>query len=177
MKNLRNKFIMAPVKLGYCEKNGFVNQKHLNFYDLRSKYIGAVILEPLYMDAGLREIPTQLGIDKNDKMDGLKKLTNLFYANGAKSIAHLNHPGRMANPKIPGNYWWSSTDKACENGGAVPQKMNREMMNKVIDLFIESAQRAVASGFDMIEIQFGHGYLPAQFLSPAVNDRDDEYGG
>ena len=50
-------------------------------------------------------------------------------------------------------------------------------MDKVIELFIESAQRAVASGFDMIEIQFGHGYLMAQFLSPAVNDRDDEYGG
>jgi len=177
MKNLKNKFIMAPIKLGYCNKQGFINKEHLNFYDSRSKNIGAVTPEPLYMNAGLREIPTQLGIDNNDKMDGLKDLTNLFYGNGAKSIAHLNHPGRMANPKIPGNYWWSSTDKACENGGAVPKKMNREMMDKVIDLFIESAQRAVASGFDMIELQFGHGYLIAQFLSPAVNDRDDEYGG
>jgi len=55
--------------------------------------------------------------------------------------------------------------------------MNREMMNSVIELFIDSAKRAVASGFDMIELQFGHGYLLAQFISPAVNDRDDEYGG
>ncbi len=177
MNTLRNKFIMAPVKLGYCDKPGFVNQKHIDFYNVRSKHIGAITIEPLYMDAGLREIPTQLGIDNNDKMHGLKDLTNLIYANGAKSIAHLNHPGRMANPKIPGNYWWSSTDKACENGGKVPEKMNRKMMNKVIDMFVESAQRAVASGFDMIEIQFGHGYLLAQFISPAVNDRTDEYGG
>ncbi len=177
MKNLRNKFIMAPVKLGYCNETGFVNNKHLDFYNLRSNNIGAVTVEPLYMDEGLREIPTQLGIDNNDKMDGLKKLTNAIYLNGAKSIAHLNHPGRMANPKISGNYWWSSTDKACGNGGAIPQKMNKEMMNKVIDLFVVSAQRAVAAGFDMIEIQFGHGYLLSQFLSPAVNDRNDEYGG
>ncbi len=168
---------MAPIKLGYCDKTGFVNQKHIDFYEIRSKHIGALTPEPLYMDAGLREIPTQLGIDSKDKMDGLKKLTNVIYSNGAKSIAHLSHPGRMANPKIPGNYWWSSTDKACENGGAVPEKMNREMMLKVIDMFIESAERAIASGFDMIELQFGHGYLPAQFISPAVNDRNDEYGG
>ena len=177
MKNLRNKFIMPPIKLGYCDMPGFVNQKHLDFYKIRSKHIGAVIPEPFFMDSGLREISTQLGIDSNDKMVGFKKLTNLIFANGAKSIAHLNHPGRMANPKIPGNYWWSSTDKACENGGAVPKKMNREMMDKVIAMFVESAQRAVASGFDMIELQFGHGYLMAQFISPSVNDRDDEYGG
>jgi len=177
MKNLRNKFIMAPIKLGYCDKPGFINKKHLDFYESRSKYVGALIPEPLYLDAGLREIPFQIGIDSNDKIEGLKKLNNLIYSNGAKSIAHLNHPGRMANPKIPGNYWWSSTDKVCENGGAVPKKMNKEMMSKVIDMFVLSAQRAVASGFDMIEIQFGHGYLFAQFLSPAVNDRDDEYGG
>lgn len=177
MKNLRNKFIMAPIKLGYCDKPGFVNQKHLDFYEIRSKHIGAVIPEPFFMDAGLREIPTQLGIDSNDKMEGFKKLTNLIFANGAKSIAHLNHPGRMANPKIPGNYWWSSTDKACENGGAIPKKMNGQMMDKVIAMFVESAQRAVASGFDMIELQFGHGYLMSQFISPAVNDRKDKYGG
>jgi len=177
MQNLRNKFIMAPVKLGYCDKTGVVNQKHIDFYNLRSKSIGAVTVEPLYLDAGLREIPTQLGIDSNDKMDGLKDLNNLIYVNGAKSIAHLNHPGRMANPKIPGNYWWSSTDKACENGGAVPIKMNRKMMDEVISVFVKSGQRAVASGFDMIELQFGHGYLMAQFISPSVNDRNDKYGG
>ncbi len=177
MRKLKNKFLMATLKLGYCDTPGEINSKHLNFYELRSKFVGAVIPEPLYMDIGLREIPMQLGIDNNDKMDGLKQLTNLLYSNGAKSVAHLNHPGRMANPFIPGNYWWSSTDKACENGGAVPIRMNRAMMDEVINLFVISAQRAVASGFDMIEIQFGHGYLMAQFISPAVNDRDDEFGG
>ncbi|MEA1898612.1 MAG: FAD-dependent oxidoreductase, partial [Bacteroidota bacterium] len=107
----------------------------------------------------------------------LKQLNKTIHKNGAKSIAHLNHPGRMANPKIPGNFFWSSSNKACENGGATPEKMDKVKMDIVIQLFVDSAKRAVASGFDIIELQFGHGYLLAQFISPAVNDRDDEYGG
>ena len=176
MFELRNQFIMPPIKLGYCASDGIVNQRHLDFYNLRSKHIGAVTLEPLYMDSGLREIPTQLGIDKDDKIEGLKKLVNLIHSNGSKVIAHLNHPGRMANPNLLGNYFISSTNKPCENSGAVPLKINREMMDNVIKKYIDAAKRAVECGFDIIEIQFGHGYLLAQFISPAVNDRTDEYG-
>ncbi len=177
MFELRNRFIMPPIKVGYSEGDGFINQRHIGFYNLRSKYIGAVTLEPLYMDSGLRELPTQIGIDKDDKIDGLKNLTNLIHSNGAKVIAHLNHPGRMANPRLPENYFISSTDKACENGGETPLKINREIMNKVIKIYTDTAKRSVECGFDIIEIQFGHGYLLAQFISPAVNDRTDEYGG
>lgn len=177
MLQLQSNFIFPPIKLGYNLGNGKVTKKHLEFYGARNKYIGAITPEPLYLHQGLRELPTQLGIDDDSKIEGLKLLNETLRQNGAKSIAHLNHPGRMANPKIPGNFFWSSTDKPCENGGAAPEMMNREMMNSVIELFIDSAKRALASGFDMIELQFGHGYLMAQFISPAVNDRDDEYGG
>ncbi|MBA7538922.1 NADH oxidase [subsurface metagenome] len=54
--------------------------------------------------------------------------------------------------------------------------MDRDDMKRVITLFVEGAIRAVKAGFDIVELQFGHGYLPAQFISPFVNDRNDEYG-
>ncbi len=168
---------MAPVKLGYGDGTGLVADRHLQFYQRRNKHIGAITPEPFYMDAGLRELPTQLGMDNNDKIEGIQKLTDIIHLHGAKAIAHLNHPGRMANPAIPGNYFWSSTTKACENGGAAPQRMDREMMDRVIQIFTDAARKAVISGFDIIELQLGHGYLLAQFLSPQVNDRTDEYGG
>ncbi len=177
MLSIKNQFIMAPVKLGYTMGDGKINGQHLNFYRKRAKYLGALTPEPLYMDKGLRELPTQLGIDTDDKIEGLKHFTNLLHQTNTKAIAHLNHPGRMANPKIPGNYWLSSTDKPCENGGATPKKMEGEDFRRIIDMFAASAIRAEKAGFDFIELQFGHGYLVAQFLSPAVNDRTDEYGG
>lgn len=177
MLQLQSNFIFPPIKLGYAAGDGKVTKKHLDFYEEINKYIGAITPEPLYMDAGLRELHTQLGIDDDNKISGLQLLNKNIHRNGAESIAHLNHPGRMANPKLPGNVFWSSTDMACENGGATPEKMDKVKMELVIQLFVDSAKRAVASGFDMIELQFGHGYLLAQFISPTVNDRTDEYGG
>ncbi len=177
MITLKNPFIFAPIKTGYTNGSGMVNSRHLAFYERRAEYLGAIIPEPFYLDHGLRELPTQMGIDDDDKIEGLKQLTETVHASGAKVIAHLNHPGRMANPKIPGNYFYSSTDKACENGGAMPKRMEREDIEKTATLYSDAAGRAERADFDMIELQFGHGYLAAQFISPLVNDRDDEYGG
>jgi 2,4-dienoyl-CoA reductase-like NADH-dependent reductase (Old Yellow Enzyme family)/thioredoxin reductase len=177
MFTLKNEFLIPPIKLGYTTGDGKVNNRYFDFYNQRSKNIGAVTIEPFYLDKGLRELPNQLGIDNDDKIEGISALVNLIHKNGAKVIAHLNHPGRMANPKIPGNFHWSSTDAPCENGGAKPQAMNREMMDTVIQLFVDTAKRAEKAGFDFIELQFGLGHLLAQFLSPAVNNRTDEYNG
>ncbi|MGC9363538.1 MAG: FAD-dependent oxidoreductase [Fidelibacterota bacterium] len=177
MLPLKNQFIFAPIKTGYSDGTGVVTARHLAFYKRRSRYLGAVIPEPFYMDEGLRELPTQMGIDNDDKIEGLRKLTALLHETETAAIAHLNHPGRMANPKIPGNYFISATDKPCENGGAVPLRMTQKDIDNVIGQFVESAVRAEKAGFDMLELQFGHGYLVAQFLSPFVNDRTDGYGG
>ncbi len=177
MFTLKNEFLIPPLKLGYSNGDGKVNNRHIDFYSQRTKHVGAVVLEPLYLDKGLRELPTQLGIDNDDKIEGLSNLIETIHKNGAKVIAHLNHPGRLANPKLPGNFHWSSTNKPCENGGATPVAMTREMMDTVIKLHVDTALRAVKCGFDIIEMQFGHGHLFAQFLSPAVNNRTDEYNG
>ena len=177
MLNLRNNFIFAPIKTGYGDSLGNISKKHVDFYLKRSKFLGAITLEPLYMEKNLRELPTQIGIDNDDKIEGLKNLISEIHKNETKVIAHLNHPGRMANPKIPGNIFLSSTDKACENGGANPKTMDKADMQDVIELFKNSAIRAEKADFDIIELQFGHGYLLAQFISPKVNDRTDEYGG
>ena len=177
MLQLKNQFIFAPIKTGYSDGSGAVNERHLAFYKRRSQYLGAVIPEPFYLDKGLRELPTQMGIDDDNKIEGLKKLVDTIHRSRTKAIAHLNHPGRMANPNIPGNYFISSTHRLCENGGATPKKMDREDIKKVVDQFVKGAVRAEKAGFDILELQFGHGYLLAQFISSFVNDRSDEFGG
>jgi len=177
MLGLRNQFIFAPIKTGYSNDYGVITEKHLAFYERRIPYLGAVITEPFYLDKGLRELPTQVGIDHDKKLDGLKKLVAVVHKSRAKAVAHLNHPGRIANPKIVGNYYISSTHRPCENGGAAPKKMDRDDMQKVVDQFVKGAVRAEKAGFDILELQFGHGYLLAQFLSSFVNDRADEFGG
>jgi len=53
--------------------------------------------------------------------------------------------------------------------------MTKDDINRVIDDFVKASERAEKSGFDGIELHGAHGYLIAQFLSPATNKRDDEY--
>ncbi len=177
MLKLKNPYIFAPIKTGYSDRNGQVTKRHLVYYGKRSRHVGAVIPEPFYLEPSLREIPTQMGIDGPDKIPGLRALVGEIQAGGAKAIAHLNHPGRMANPRIPGNKFYSATGRACESGGATPVAMEKDEMEEVIGLFAAGARTAAAAGFDALELQLGHGYLLAQFLSPLVNDRDDQYGG
>ncbi len=176
MLNLKNNFIMATIKTGYGDKKGNLTEKHIDFYERRARYLGAITLEPLFMDKGLRELPTQIGIDNDEKISNLKKLTEKIHKYNTKVIAHLNHPGRMANPKIPNNYFISSSAQACEAGGPVPKEATKEDIKNIIEMFKSSAIRAEKAGFDIIELQFGHGYLVAQFMSEKVNKRTDEYG-
>lgn len=60
---------------------------------------------------------------------------------------------------------------------ATPKEMSLLDIKDIQDKFIEAANRAVEAGVDMIEIHGAHGYLINQFLSPATNKRQDQYGG
>ncbi len=176
-ETLRNEFVMAPVKTGYSDGDGRVSDRHLNFYRRRASHVGAITPEPLYLDPSLRELPGQMGIDDDDKIDGLSRLTDTIHDGGAKAIAHLNHPGRMANPDIEGTVQKSASATTCERTEVTPQRMDHDDIQTAVDQFGDAARRAETAGFDILELQFGHGYLVAQFFSPAVNDREDEYGG
>ncbi|MCF8306551.1 MAG: NAD(P)/FAD-dependent oxidoreductase [Ignavibacteriales bacterium] len=174
---LRNNFIMSAVKTGYGDVEGNITHRHLAFWERRSKHVGAVIFEPFYLDKHVRELPTQIGIDTDDKIPGHKKLVETVRKNGAKAIAHLNHPGRMANPNIPGNYLLSASEIPCPNGGKTPRSLTIQEIHGVQRLFTEAAIRSEKAGYDAIELQFGLGYLIAQFISPVSNLRTDHYGG
>src|SRR3546814_10531068 len=55
--------------------------------------------------------------------------------------------------------------------------MTKEDIRRVQQDYVAAARRALAAGFDWLELHFAHGYLAQSFLSPHSNQRDDEYGG
>jgi 2,4-dienoyl-CoA reductase-like NADH-dependent reductase (Old Yellow Enzyme family) len=50
-------------------------------------------------------------------------------------------------------------------------------IGEIVQAFAAAAQRALAAGFDFVEIHGAHGYLIHEFLSPLSNKRQDSYGG
>ena len=64
---LRNNFLMSAVKTGYGDPEGNISDRHIAFWERRSRHAGAVIFEPFYIDKKVRELPTQIGIENEDK--------------------------------------------------------------------------------------------------------------
>lgn len=58
-----------------------------------------------------------------------------------------------------------------------PKELTLEGIKNVVNAFAEAAKRAVAAGFDVIELHSAHGYLLSSFLGPTSNKRTDKYGG
>src|SRR5262249_57799054 len=59
----------------------------------------------------------------------------------------------------------------------VPRPLDKAGIDGIVAAFVAAAKRAIAAGFDVIELHNAHGYLLHSFLSPLSNRRDDEYGG
>ena len=176
---LPNRVVMTTVKLGYATHAGEVCDRHTAFYVRRAEG-GAALLttEPLYVQGNGRELPTQLGIHEDALVPGLAGLVSAVHAAGGRIMAHINHAGRAANPKlVPEGDRASASDVPCPANGVVPRPLSREGIDEVVGAFADAAERIRDAGFDAIEVPFSHGYLIHQFLSPHTNHRDDDYGG
>ena len=115
-------------------------------------------------------------------------MVEFAHSQGVKMGIQLAHAGRKASTMRPwdttrmaeiGEGGWqavSSTDKAFE-GYPAPRALTVAEIAQLVGEFADAARRAVAVGFDVVEIHAAHGYLLHQFYSPVSNDRTDEYGG
>ncbi|MFC4248773.1 FAD-dependent oxidoreductase [Natribaculum luteum] len=92
-------------------------------------------------------------------------------------VAQLFHGGRE---RYAGEYAppaLSSSAEPTDRLHVVPRPMESEEVYEMIDSFADAAARIERAGLDGVEVVGSHTYLPAQFWSPNVNDRNDEFGG
>jgi anthraniloyl-CoA monooxygenase len=119
---------------------------------------------------------------------GWGEAVEAVHAAGAHAGVLLTHAGRRGStrPRAHGadlplrdGGWPLLAPSAIAYGPRmpVPHAADAEALKAVCDGFAEGARRAAAYGFDVLELDMGHGYLLASFLSPESNRRDDEYGG
>ena len=59
----------------------------------------------------------------------------------------------------------------------VPHVLDRDEIRWYVEEFAWSARAAQLAGADGVDLHLNHDDLMEWFLSPLVNDRDDEYGG
>ena len=174
----------------YSSQDGFANDWHLVHLGSRAQGgAGLVLLEASSVLPEGRISPGDLGIWKDAHIPGLEQIVRFIHAQGVRAGIQLAHAGRKGSMSVP---FGGERLLLPEEGGwqpvapsavafaphyAVPQALDQAGIAAVIHAFAQGAQRALAAGFDFIEIHAAHGYLLHEFLSPLANHRTDTYGG
>lgn len=191
---LRNRVVVSPM-LTYSASGGYANDEHLAHYArFALGGAGLVFLEATKVDPRGCSTANDLGLWKDEFVEGLARVAAIVKRHGAAAGIQLSHSGRKARRSLPwqgneplehcpgvdhGEPWELVGPSAIAH--SAKYEMPRELSAADIDDLVErwglAAERARRAGFDVIEIQGGHGYLVHQFLSPLANRRSDEYGG
>ncbi|HQR28097.1 MAG TPA: NADH:flavin oxidoreductase/NADH oxidase, partial [Nocardioides sp.] len=98
---------------------------------------------------------------------------------GRKASVHRPFPGEPRGPRPVDDGGWQPVGPSTEAfpGLTVPHQLDHAEIGRTVAAFASAAGRALAAGFDVVEVHAGHGYLLHEFLSPLSNQRTDEYGG
>ena len=117
--------------------------------------------------------PTEPDVFSKYEVEKTVERIRKIHAGGAKASIEIFHGGRYARVL---DFAVGPHDEVRKDG-VVVKAMDEQMMKEVCDAYANTAKNAMDVGFDMIFLHFGHGWLPAQFLSPLFNKREDENGG
>ncbi|MDR1427074.1 MAG: tRNA-dihydrouridine synthase, partial [Bifidobacteriaceae bacterium] len=131
-----------------------------------------------------------LGLWDDTQVDALRPVVQAMTRCGATPAIQIGHAGRKgsghglwgdADPAFapsPPEQWQTVGPSAVANTGlATPRELTVGEISQVVDEFAAACVRAVAAGFQVIDLHGAHGFLLHQFLSPVSNHRTDAYGG
>jgi 2,4-dienoyl-CoA reductase-like NADH-dependent reductase (Old Yellow Enzyme family) len=140
--------------------------------------IGAIISSNAPVHPRGLIVPNYAYIDDDDKIPFWRELGRRAHEHGSSYICQIAFSGRQRDyGGIQYAKGWSSTDKPEPIHGLPGERMSREDIRLVVECFGQAARRVKEAGLDGVEVHGCCGYLITQFLSPAINDREDEYGG
>jgi 2,4-dienoyl-CoA reductase-like NADH-dependent reductase (Old Yellow Enzyme family) len=187
--NLRNRLVVSPM-CEYSAVDGVPNDWHM--VHLGSRAVGgagAVIAEATAVSAQGRISPQDAGLWNQAQVEAWQPIARFIKSQGAVAGVQLAHAGRKASTLRPwegqgpvpaGQGDWQTVAPSVlpfDTGWNVPLALDEAGIAVVIADFRATAQRALAAGFELIELHAAHGYLLHQFLSPLSNRRCDSYGG
>lgn len=181
---VRNRIVMPPMATNLATGDGYVTEKIKDYYQKRAEGgTGLIIVEATCVDMRIgKTVVCELGIDNDSFVPGLRELAQAIKSTGARAAIQLHHAGRETKPSTLGGLQ-PVAPSAIPVPGAVPgfyapaRELTTAEIADVVERFARGAERAKRAGFDAVEIHAASGYLVNQFLSPASNQRKDQYGG
>ena len=185
-----NRIAVSPM-CQYSAREGRATDWHMvHLGGLAQGGAGLVITEAAAVMPEGRISPQDLGLWDDRQVEALLPITRFMASQGAIPGIQLAHAGRKACTEAPwrggggtiplGQGGWTPVAPsalAFDQGWATPHELDDCGIGAIIQAFADAAQRALAAGFQVVELHAAHGYLLHQFLSPLANQRTDRYGG
>ncbi len=188
---LPNRIVVSPMAQYSATNDGMPTDWHLVHLGARATGgAGLVMTEMTCVAPDARITPVCPGMWNDDQRDMWARIVRFVHEHTPAKIGlQLGHAGAKGATKT----MWDGIDQPLESGAwpliaasetqyldgvsQTAREMTRDDMRRVTEEFVQATHRAVAAGFDWLELHFAHGYLLSSFLSPLTNHRTDAYGG
>ncbi|KAE8148339.1 hypothetical protein BDV25DRAFT_19365 [Aspergillus avenaceus] len=188
----QNRLGLAPL-CQYSAEDGHMTDYHIaHLGGIAQRGPGLMMIEATAVLPEGRITPQDVGLWKDSQIAPMKRVIDFVHSQNHKIGVQIAHAGRKASTCPP---WMSTAVVASEQVGGWPENvkgpsdipfadsfpkskaMTKDDIVEFKNAWVAAVKRAVAAGADFVEIHNAHGYLLSSFLSPAVNNRTDEYGG
>lgn len=171
---MKNRLMLAPLTNQQSHEDGICSDEEHEWLCKRAEGgFGLTMTCASHVQAQGKGFPGQLGIFSDAHLPGLTRLAKTIKAHDSLAIVQLYHGGMRCPKEVIGMQPLCASDN--EKWGA--RAMSTAEVEATIAAFVSAAVRAEKAGFDGIELHGAHGYLLAQFLSPEINKRSDQFGG
>lgn len=160
--------------------NGLINDALVAYHRARAEGgAGLIVVQVAAVHDSARYSSHVLMAMSDDCIPGYRRVAEVCHEFGCKVFGQAFHPGREIIESQDGTVPVAYAPSAVPNERfhVMPRPMSKRMIREVIAGYGDAARRMREAGLDGVEIVASHGYLPAQFLNPRVNRREDEYGG
>ncbi|WP_314036879.1 alkene reductase [Dietzia sp. CH92] len=189
---LHNRVVMAPMTRARS-LDTIPNAVMAEYYRQRAS-AGLIVTEGTAISPEAQGYAFIPGIWSPEQVMGWKKTTTAVHDEGGRIFCQLWHVGRLSHRSLqPGGRQPVSSGAAPARGCQIfaydddgevgfinvtdPRPLTTAEVERVARDYATGAANALDAGFDGVELHAANGYLFEQFLNPAVNTRDDQYGG
>ena len=183
---LKNRICMAPMEHKYFSGNtedSSMTHQQVKFFEARAKGgCGLIFTSATHAEQELMPYPRDMEfpvIDRKERIKEFAEAADAVHIYDTKIACELTMgSGRYADRVDP--RWEPLAPSDCEtqyDPSIHARAMTVPEIKHMIRTYAEAAGRLKEAGFDALLVMGGGGYLINQFLSPAWNQRTDEYGG